>query len=143
MIEIYKEKNMTAQMLQEIFFTCLLPLFGILCTYGILFIRKATAEVQEDVNNELFTKYTEILLGIVETCVIATNQTYVDELKKQGRFGPEEHDIAYHKTFDAVKAILTEEMQNVLKEVYGDLDFYISQLIQEQVNVIKFERSVE
>lgn len=132
---------MTAQMLQDIFFTCLIPLLGIFCTYGIMFLRKTVQEAQESMDNELFTKYSEILIGIVETCVIATNQTYVDELKAQGRFGPEEHDIAFHKTFDAVKAILTEEMKKVLNEAYGDLDFYISQLIQEQVNVIKFERS--
>ncbi len=132
---------MTAQMLQEIFFTCLIPLIGILCTYGIAFLRKKTSEIQENVNNELFTKYSDMLMSIVETCVIATNQTYVDELKEQGKFGPEEHNIAYHKTFDAIKALLTEEMQKVLGEVYEDIDFYISQLIQEQVNVIKFTRS--
>jgi len=128
---------MTAQMLQEIFFTVLIPLVGILCTYGIAFLRKKTHEIQVQVNSELFTKYSEMLIGLVETCVIATNQTYVDELKAQGRFGPEEHDIAYHKTFDAVKALMTEEMQKVLGEVYKDIDFYISQLIQEQVNTAK------
>ena len=128
---------MTAQMLQEIFFTVLIPLVGILCTYGIAFLKKKTHEIQVQVNSELFTKYSEMLIGLVETCVIATNQTYVDELKAQGRFGPEEHDIAYHKTFDAVKALMTEEMQKVLGEVYRDIDFYISQLIQEQVNTAK------
>ena len=131
---------MTAALLQEIFFTCLLPLIGILCSYGIAFMQKKVKEMQANSQNELFNKYSDMLMGIVETCVIATNQTYVDELKEQGRFGPEEHDIAYHKTFDAIKALLTEEMQKVLTEVYTDLDFYISQLIQEQVNVIKFTR---
>lgn len=131
---------MTAALLQEIFFTCLLPLIGILCSYGIAFMQKKVKEMQVNANNDLFNKYSDMLMGIVETCVIATNQTYVDELKEQGRFGPEEHDIAYHKTFDAIKALLTEEMQKVLTEVYTDLDFYISQLIQEQVNVIKFTR---
>lgn len=131
---------MTAALLQEIFFTCLLPLIGILCSYGIAFMRKKVKEMQDNSQNELFNKYSDMLMGIVETCVIATNQTYVDELKEQGRFGPEEHDIAYHKTFDAIKSLLTEEMQKVLTEVYTDLDFYISQLIQEQVNVIKFTR---
>lgn len=133
---------MTAALLQEIFFTCLLPLIGILCSYGIAFMQKKVKEMQANSQNELFNKYSDMLMGIVETCVIATNQTYVDELKEQGRFGPEEHDIAYHKTFDAIKALLTEEMQKVLTEVYTDLDFYISQLIQEQVNVIKFTRQV-
>ncbi len=131
---------MTAALLQEIFFTCLLPLIGILCSYGIAFMRKKVKEMQEKSQNDLFNKYSDMLISIIETCVIATNQTYVDELKEQGRFGPEEHDIAYHKTFDAVKALMTEEMQKVLTEVYTDIDFYISQLIQEQVNVIKFTR---
>lgn len=132
---------MTAALLQEIFFTCLLPLIGILCSYGIAFMRKKVKEMQDNSQNELFNKYSDMLMGLIETCVIATNQTYVDELKEQGRFGPEEHDIAYHKTFDAVKALMTEEMQKVLSEVYTDIDFYISQLIQEQVNVIKFTRA--
>ncbi len=132
---------MTAALLQEIFFTCLLPLIGILCSYGIAFMRKKVKEMQEKSQNDLFNKYSDMLISIIETCVIATNQTYVDELKEQGRFGPEEHDIAYHKTFDAVKALMTEEMQKVLTEVYTDIDFYISQLIQEQVNTVKFTRS--
>ena len=132
---------MTAKMLQEIFFTCLIPLLGILCTYGIAYMHKQVKDIQDMVNNELFTKYSEMLAGIIETCVIATNQTYVDELREQGKFGPEEHDIACHKTFDAVKAIMTEEMKKVLSEAYTDLDFYISQLIQEQVNTVKFTRS--
>lgn len=134
---------MTTQLLQDIFFTCLIPLVGILCSYGIAFLNKKVKEVQEKVNNDLFTKYSDMLVGIVETCVIATNQTYVDELREQGKFGPEEHDIAYHKTYDAIKELLTEEMKKVLQEGYSDLEFYISQLIQEQVNVIKFTRSAQ
>lgn len=134
---------MTTQMLQDIFFTVLIPLVGILCTYGIAFMHKKVKELQDNVKNELFNKYSDMLVSIIETCVIATNQTYVEELKKQGRFGPEEHDIAYHKTFDAVKALMTEEMQKVLGEVYKDIDFYISQLIQESVNVVKFTQSTK
>ena len=134
---------MTTQMLQDIFFTVLIPLIGILCTYGIAFMHKKVKELQDNVKNELFNKYSDMLVSIIETCVIATNQTYVEELKKQGRFGPEEHDIAYHKTFDAVKALMTEEMQKVLGEVYKDIDFYISQLIQESVNVVKFTQSTK
>lgn len=134
---------MTTQMLQDIFFTVLIPLIGILCSYGIAFMQKKVKELQDNVKNELFNKYSDMLVSIIETCVIATNQTYVEELKKQGRFGPEEHDIAYHKTFDAVKALMTEEMQKVLGEVYKDIDFYISQLIQESVNVVKFTQSTK
>ena len=129
------------EMLQEIFFTCLIPLVGILCSYGIAFIRKKIKEIQEKTDIDLLNKYLNMLIDLVETCVIATNQTYVDSLKEQGKFGLEEHDIAFHKTFEAIKALMTEEMRKVLNEAYGDLELYISQLIQEQVNVINFTRS--
>lgn len=128
---------MTMQMLQDIFFTCVIPLFGILCAYGIAFLKKYAEGIKEQTDNDLYDKYIDMLISTIETCVIATNQTYVDELKKQGKFGPEEHDIAYHKTLDAVKAILSEEAQKYLATIYGDLDFYISQLIQESVRVNK------
>ena len=128
---------MTMQMLQDIFFTCVIPLFGILCVYGITALKKYAEEIKEQTDNDLYDKYIDMLISTIETCVIATNQTYVDELKKQGKFGPEEHDIAYHKTFDAVKALLSEEAQKYLATIYGDLDFYISQLIQESVRVNK------
>ena len=128
---------MTMQMLQDIFFTCVIPLFGILCVYGIAFLKKYAEGIKEQTDNDLYDKYIDMLVSTIETCVIATNQTYVDELKKQGKFGPEEHDIAYHKTLDAVKALLSEEAQKYLATIYGDLDFYISQLIQESVRVNK------
>jgi len=128
---------MTMQMLQDIFFTCVIPLLGILCVYGVTALKKYAEGIKEQTDNDLYDKYIDMLISTIETCVIATNQTYVDELKKQGKFGPEEHNIAYHKTFDAVKALLSEEAQKYLATIYGDLDFYISQLIQESVRVNK------
>ena len=125
------------QMLQDIFFTCVIPLLGILCVYGVTALKKYAEGIKEQTDNDLYDKYIDMLISTIETCVIATNQTYVDELKKQGKFGPEEHNIAYHKTFDAVKALLSEEAQKYLATIYGDLDFYISQLIQESVRVNK------
>ena len=124
---------MTMEMLQQIFFTCVIPLIGILCVYGIAYLRKGVDYIEEQNNNEILDKYLEMLYHTIETCVIATNQTYVDELKEQGRFGPEEHDIAYHKTLDAVKVILGEEALKYLSTIHEDLDFYISELIQESV----------
>lgn len=125
------------EMLQEIFFTCLLPLAGILCAYGIMAIRKYISDLNAELDNALFEKYSQMLIQTVESCVNATNQIYVDELKKQGQFGWKEHDIAYHKTLDAVKGILSAEAQKYLAEIYGDLDLYISQLIQDSVRSLK------
>lgn len=134
---------MQNNLLQEIFFTCLLPLIGILCAYGISFLRKKTSEIQTQVDDETFTKYSNMLVDLIETCVITTNQTYVNTLKKQGGFGEEEQKIAFQKTYEAVRSLMTVEMGEVLSEVYKDLDFYIRQKIEETVNVVKFTQNQE
>ena len=134
---------MQNNLLQEIFFTCLLPLIGILCAYGISFLRKKTSEIQAQVDDETFTKYSDMLVDLIETCVITTNQTYVNTLKKQGGFGEEEQKIAFQKTYEAVRSLMTVEMGEVLSEVYKDLDFYIRQKIEETVNVVKFTQNQE
>ena len=131
---------MTTQMIQDIFYTCLLPLIGILCSYGIMFLNKKTKEIQKNVDNDLFAKYSDMLVGIVETCVIATNQTYVNKLKAQDGFGIEQQKEAFKQTYEAIRQLMTEEMVVVLNEAYGDVTLLINKLIEEQVNVIKFTR---
>lgn len=132
---------MTTQMLQDIFYTILIPLIGILCSYGISFLRKKISEIQTQVDDEAFNKYSNMLVDLIETCVITTNQTYVNTLRQQGNFGEAEQKIAFQKTYEAVHSLITVEMGEVLSEVYKDLDFYIRQKIEETVNVVKFTQN--
>lgn len=107
------------------------------------FSQKKTSEIQTQVDSETFTKYSNMLIDIIETCVITTNQTYVDALKRQSGFGEEEQKIAFQKTYEAVRSLMTVEMGEVLSEVYKDLDFYIKQKIEETVNVVKITQNQE
>ena len=133
---------MTAQMLQEIFFTVLIPLIGILCTYGIAFLKKKTHEIQVQVNSELFTKYSEMLIGLVETCVIATNQTYVEALKNKNAFDVDAQREAFNLTYQAVLRILSQDATEFLSNAVGDLDTYIRKMIEAEVNTNKMLKAV-
>ena len=74
-----------------------------------------------------------MIVDTVTRCVIATNQTYVDALKKEGSFDKEAQEIAFQKTFNAVMAILSEDMKQYIIETFGDLQVYLFQLIEAQV----------
>lgn len=78
-----------------------------------------------------------LLQDTVISCVIATNQTYVDALKEQGKFDAEAQKIAFQKTYDAVMQILTEDAVKYLNEALGDLDKYVNTMIESQVNLQK------
>ena len=78
-----------------------------------------------------------MLNSTITDCVIATTQTYVDTLKKQGKFDKEAQEQAFLMTFNAVSGLLTEESKKYLNEAIEDLDLYIKQKIESEVNINK------
>ena len=125
------------EMLQKIFEVCVIPLLGILTTYLVLFIKQKSKELQETTDNELYKKYIELLQDTIVRCVIATNQTYVEALKDKNAFDKEAQEHAFKMTYDAVMAILTDDAKVYLSNVFGDLEVYITKLIEAEVNVNK------
>ena len=120
-----------------VFQMCILPLLAILTKYVVSWIEIKIGELTEQKNDAQFTKYMTLLQDTVISCVIATNQTYVDTLKAQGKFDLEAQKVALQKTYDAVMAILTEDAVKYLNSVLGDFDAYVNTMIESQVNLQK------
>ena len=87
--------------------------------------------------NETIKKYIDMLDDTIMNCVLATNQTYVDALKKAGTFDEEAQKKAFQLTYDAVTAVLTDEAQKYLSESVKDLKIYITNKIEAQVKATK------
>ena len=128
---------MVLEMLQKIFEVCIFPLLGILTGYLILFINKKSKELQAQTDNELYKKYINMLEQTIVNCVIATNQTYVDALKEQGTFDAEAQKEAFRRTYDQVMTILNDDAKVYLEAAVGDLNAYITSMIEAQVNINK------
>lgn len=126
-----------AELIKQIFEVCLFPLLGILTTFVIVFISKKAQELKATTDNELYHKYIDMLEQTIINCVIATNQTYVDALKREGKFDGKAQKIAFQKTYNSVMAILSEDAKTYLNEAIGDLQAYIINQIEAQVNLNK------
>ena len=129
-----------AELIKKVFEVCLFPLLGVLTTYLILFINKKSQELKAATDNELYHKYIDMLEQTVVNCVIATNQTYVDSLKKAGKFDKEAQVEAFNRTYNQVMQILAEDAKIYLESAVGDLNAYITNMIETQV---KLNREVE
>ena len=133
----------TTALLQEIFIVCIIPLLGVLTKYLISWIETQKENIKTRNDNELTNKYIDLLAQTIETCVIATNQTYVDSLKKRNQFTREAQIEAFRMTKEAVLTILSEEAEKYLTVIYGDLDTYIVNQIQACVNINKLNKIEE
>ena len=129
-------------LLQQIIEVCVIPLLGLLTAYIVSFIKEKNKKLQTEIDNELYTKYMNMLEDTIVKCVIATNQTYTDELKKAGTFDLEHQKEAFQLTYNAVLAILTEDAKEYLKSVVGDLNIYIIEQIEATVNNNKKDSKV-
>ena len=124
-------------LLNEIFQVCIIPLLGVLTTYVVKYIQVKMEEIQLKTENDIVNKYLSMLASTVTECVIATNQTYVEALKKEGKFDLDAQKKAFEMTQEAVMLILTDEAKKYLSAAVGDLNVFISQQIEAAVNVEK------
>lgn len=120
--------------LQQIFELCIIPLLAIITRSLVIYISTKKDELKNKTDNELAKKYLDLLNDTIANCVIATNQTYVEALKKENAFTADAQKAAFGKTYQAVIATLSEEAQKYLPEVVGDLQTYITQKIEASVN---------
>ena len=131
-------------LLGSIFEVCIIPLLGVLTTFVIAYLKAKKEQILANIEanktqeeKELAEKYLNMVEDTVAKCVLATNQTYVDSLKAEGKFDTEAQKIAFDKTLNAVLAILTDDAKNYLTHIFGDLNVFLSNLIESQVKINK------
>lgn len=128
---------MEMSLLSDIFEVCIIPLLSVLTAYLIKFINAKSSQIANERKNELEKKYINMLNETITDCVIATTQTYVDSLKKQGAFDADAQKMAFTMTYSSVMNLLTDEATKYLNEAVGDLNLYITQKIEAEVNLNK------
>ena len=122
------------ELITTIFQVCIIPLLGVLTTFLVKWLQIKSNELQIKMDNDVADKYMAMLTNTITECVLATNQTYVEALKQQNKFDLEAQKIAFDKTSEAVMTILTEDAKEYLESAVGDLELFIRQKIEAEVN---------
>lgn len=125
---------MTMELLSQIFEVCVIPLLGILTKFLVDYLSAKRDEASANTDNALAQVYLDMIYNTISSCVIATNQTYVDSLKEANAFDAAAQKEAFNKTLSAVMAILSEDAKAYLAIVTDDVTTYLTQLIEAEVN---------
>lgn len=128
---------MNSELVKQIFELCLIPMLAAATVYFVKWLHTKSVQIQGEIDNAVLQKYIAMLADTISQCVIATNQTYVDTLKAQGKFDLEAQKEAFRRTFDAVINILSNEAKLYLTEAVGDFEAFLTQQIEAEVNIIK------
>ena len=131
---------MTPELTTQLFELVLIPLAIALTKYIVDFLSAKRDEAKSKTDSQIAKKYLDMVTDTISRCVIATNQTYVDTLKKQGSFDEKAQEIAFSKTLLSVQTILSDDVKDYIKELTGDLDTYLIQLIEAEVSKNKLQK---
>ena len=126
-----------SEIITSIFQVCIIPLLGVLTTFFVKWVNAKSEEIQMNIDDATMKKYVDMLADTITDCVIATNQTYVESLKQQGKFDMNAQKEAFNLTSAAVMEILSDEAKVYLTAAVGDLNAYITQKIEAEVNINK------
>ena len=127
----------TPELIAAIFEVCIIPLLGVLTAAFVKWVNVRSSESQAKTDNETADKYIAMLDKTITDCVIATNQTYVEALKKEGKFDAEAQKKAFEETKNAVLTILSEDAKEYLSNAIGDLQVYMTKKIEAEVKLNK------
>jgi hypothetical protein len=125
--------NILGQVFEILVFPALIAAAG----YFVTWIHAKKEELKAKTKNDTIDKYIDMLDVTISECVLATTQTYVDTLKKEGKFDGEAQKVAFQKTFDAVMSVLTEDAKEYLSTATNDLTAYITNKIEASVKTTK------
>ena len=112
-------------------------LIPLLITIITICICTITSKIAKNAAESAPSKYSEIIYAlenIVNKAVITTNQTFVNELKKQGRFDKEAMEEAYNKTFNSIVASLSQSFFEYIDEEAIDIDTLLKNMIETSVD---------
>jgi flagellar basal body-associated protein FliL len=115
----------------------IIPLLIALTGYLVAFIKSKTKQITDKTENDKVDIYINLLSDTVTKCVLATNQTYVEALKKDNAFTKEAQLQAFDMTVEAVMNVLTDDAKKYLSAAVGDLGAYIATQIEAEVNAQK------
>lgn len=110
-----------------------------LTSYIVTYINKKKKALQLEMDNMLAIKYTDMIEKTIIDCVNATNQTYVEALKKDNAFTKEAQAEAFNRTLNSVMKILSDDCLEYLTTITTDVNAYIYNKIEAEVNYAKVD----
>ena len=126
-------KDLVSTIIQMVLIPLLIALTGFL----VKWINAKANEAKDKIKDDKYYLYIDILQELVTKTVIMVNQTYVDELKKENAFTKEAQIEAFNKVYETVIASLSEDVYVYLQQIIGNLDDYLTVLIESSVKAQK------
>ena len=103
---------------------------------GAKLVSWLSTKIKNEKANKMIKTATEIVVSAVKTVF----QTYVDALKKEGKFDKESQILALTKAKDIALSQMTEDVKEFIQTNYGELDLWLTIQVEATINTLKMKK---
>lgn len=119
--------------IQDIIYLIITGIMPLLIMYAMTFLKVKIKEYQKNLDNDQLNRYIDAATDAITKAVISVNQTYVDTLKRQGKFDAEAQSKAKQMAIDKAKELITADSKAAINTLYNDFEAYLNDAIEELV----------
>ena len=101
--------------------------------YLVQYLHRKTEQIIAQTDNMTIKAFLTEATDAVSTAVTYTSQTFVDALKKEGKFDKDKQQEALEKSLDKAISLLSEPAKKALEDIYDDLAAYLTSKIEAEV----------
>lgn len=124
-------------MLQQILEPVLIALGTALASIITWLVAELIKWIKTKTKNETLNKSLTIAEEIVGKVVPFVNQTYVDQLKSDGKFDAKAQAEAFRLAVEESKKLIKPDIIKLINEVYGDFDEWLTVTIESIIKTFK------
>lgn len=96
--------------------------------------------IKTKIANDKANKYLDKAESLVSDCVKMVNQTFVDSLKKEGKFDIDAQKVAFTMCADNVEKLISNEMKEAVALAYNDFNEWLLTAIDAKIADAKKEK---
>ena len=126
-------------------FSAFWPIFwGIIGTIGTGLATWLTSFIvgwlNQKIKDKKLARWSSELFQIIMSAVQTVFQSFVDVLKKEGKFGPEQQEEARQRAYNIIVNQLTPELKTYITENFGDMKEYLLNQIEAMIYNLKLKK---
>ena len=125
------------EFLQNILYAIITAAVPVLTVYACKFLQALYENNKNKIKNENIRETLDRVTNMIIAAVETTSNTYVKQLKAENLFDENAQKQAFNMTYETVKKQLTDESTAIIEEIYGDVEIYVTNKIEQLVKELK------
>ena len=120
-------------LIHEVLYVVIIAVVPVLAKYIVDLLNSKRDEISARAESFAFQDAILRAIQLVQDAVDTTSQTYVEALKKEGKFDSESQKKAMDMTIQSVEKLMDKDMKELINTVYLDFDEWVRVQIESYI----------